>query len=303
MTYSPAGVEIVVPGGGVAVIEEQLHELHGAAFRARLKKPMPFNKYAENINSSDERISLEKFEARFGFDPEKLFPGEIPQIIRERGLSARDLLYDDMLRTNCLGMPEEVVLCVIVPWRYAHINLKGAPRGTMVEYTENLPGPSWDTGAVRVFAGRIWGKSGSTVFVEFLDPLPFARGPELMVDEEIKPAFGTDIVWTIGRGLHETMKRLNVLPAGEWVDEQQWEYRLLEPVAFSEIEKICKKANIRTPACWLQGLTLYLFPIEEQGSTTRRYQGQQQHIQNHFHPMRNETAGYYGTEVEVQLTE
>ena len=293
-TYTVAGSPVKVDIFGEGMIERQLAPGWEAPFRVKLESPMPFTEYAEQIGASPERVPVEEYDRqmyeRWGgkYKPlELLIDPTVYEGWVESGVSRRDVEFYKMAQSGCLDIDQNVV-CVHAPW--PSLEITKPRRDEMVEYIETDPSR---VSAMKSYVGRIIGVEGDVAYLELFEPEPFMRMPEMVVPEKIREDFYLPVSWAFGYGLHQALEERapEMIPEGEWTEDNR-EYRLApgQAVPISALKEFCDENYPDEPHCLYHALTLWVVPIELGGEGT-------------FRPMREESAGYYQTEIEVEYEE
>lgn len=287
--YTVRGLRVSVPSIGAGRIDEQILTGPAAFFRIRADKPVPFGAYADRKNLSAERMTREEMEERFPGRHVALTATVQEMLERGERVSQRDLEFDALAGQGCLDIDQNVV-CEMAPW--SQVAIPDPKKGMLVEYALPLGGVQ----GVRVWAGKVAGTEdgGEVVLLELFEPAGFVSAPRPKAAEKIRPGFHSGLAHVLGAGLvagleeHRTdlpPELATALDKGRWTEDQR-EFILSEPVDFGLVRGFCARHYADEPACAWQGMLMYVVPI-------RKGAGR-------FHPLREETTGYYAGELEVE---
>lgn len=287
--YTVVGLKVSVPSIGTGRIEEQILTGPAAFFRIRADKPISFDQYADRKNLSAQKMTREEMEERA--PGRRVAVTATVQEMFERGerVSQRDLEFDALITQGCLDIDQNVV-CEMAPW--SQVVIPDPKKGMLLEYALPLGGVQ----GVRVWAGRVVGTEdgGDVVLFELFEPAGFVSGPRPKAAEKIRPNFHSGFSRVLGAGLVQALEDrrtdlppdlASALEAGRWTEDRR-EFVLSEPVDFGLVREFCAAHHGDEPACAWQGMLMYVVPIRK--GTGR------------FHPLREETTGYYAGELEVE---
>ena len=269
--YTPVGYRVKVPPLGVGFIEDVLQEYRQRSqYRVRLDKPIPFKDYADEVDASTRKLTADEVRGLFrGMLP------PYPEETLERGMSRRDMLRLDMLRTGCLD-DKDKVFCIVADW--SQLDLAELERGMLVEYSEHHSGEGvgGGTGGIRVWRGRIAGfvqkkenpeGQWPVALIELFEPIRYYRTPQGINNLLIKPGFYSAKSVSLAYGLYEAMEDFDretggeILPKkGAWSDDKK-EFFLEEPIDVSVVEKFCAENYPAEVHCLLQALNLFILPV------------------------------------------
>lgn len=252
--HSVRGYEVEAPIFGPSTIDQQISTPGGFMFYKVIPdKPMPFGKFANELNVPDRKMDLATWKEKFVYGSKSMpvMAVDLMEQLEAGGeVSQRDILFRQLMDTGCLDIDQNV-LCYTFDSRY--VKLRVLRKGMAVEIEDED-----ETG----WPGKIVGISGKTVLVEQFSPVPFMRTPQATQTDKIKPGFYSKEVYTLGYGIIDGFEEQGrPIPPGKW-DKDNREYELESPMPVSEIAKFCETHYPNAPMCLLQALILFILPID-----------------------------------------
>lgn len=269
--YSPVGYRVSVRPLGEGFIEEVIQEYkQRSQYRVRLDKRLKFDEYADLVGADSKKMNAEQIQ--------KLYRGMLPPFpeeMLERGMSRQDILRVDLERTGCLD-DKSRVSCVIADW--SQLDLTEIEKGMFVEYSEGyaVTHAQEGTGGIRVWSGRIVGALPASknpegtwpiALLEAFEPVTYYRTPQGVNNLVIKKGYYSEKAVVLAYGLVEAMEDFEketeekIFPKeGRWSDDRK-EYFLDQPMDIKIIEKFCKENYPNEVHCLLQGMLMFIIPI------------------------------------------
>jgi hypothetical protein len=166
-------------------------------------------------------------------------------------VSPQDVLFRELMDVGCID-ENQMVFCYTFDSR--QLPLLDAKKGMAVEIQDQGGQVGWP--------GRIVSVDGPTAFIEQFAPVTFMRTPEAVRPSKIGKGFYSSQVAALGYGIMDAFEMNRIEPPpGRWSEDRQ-EYELEAPMPMAELERFCKKNYAKERHCLLQGMLLFILPID-----------------------------------------
>ncbi len=283
-TYTPEGMEVIVPFFGEATIVraiptnplrrtiDESFTSPWMSYLVRAKNPVPFQEWVSlrfrGRQRADVQMSLNEWKAAATGRDRDILP--MPDYLRERleqggTLSWADVELDDLQGRDCLDSRNNVT-CYTFWSKDVKIQPEQLRVGMMVEHhwRQEVSKGSFEDLSVQGAIIQV-DPARNLVLLELFTPTPYLLIPNAVDNDKIQAAFHSEGTYAIGYGTHEAFEIAEeesgekLLPEGKW-DSDKSIYTLKDFMPLSIIEDLCK-AGSRESWCFLQALILYVVPM------------------------------------------
>lgn len=269
-THSVQGYRVTTHLFGAGTIEKQIRPEKGGFifYKVVADKPMPFKKFASEMDVSSTPMDLEGWVKKFVRGGMKRleqgdvgFPAiawDLRETLEKGGkVSPADSLFRELLDRGCLDV-EQRVFCHTFSSDQVEI-LTPPKKGIGVE-VEGARGST----AGAPWAGRVVSHSQKTgiVRIQLFAPVSFMKTPEALEPREVKKGDAFPETWIIGKGIAHMMEDQEgiVLPAGRYSEDGE-EYLLESPIPLEEFEEVCRRYYPDEPLCLKQAMMMSVLPL------------------------------------------